>query len=120
MVWQKPASVLTERNIATNADLLTTEKAEVKLLKELSDDAVDMTKSLVNSLPSDVLQKEDIVKSIAADVVEKPKSDGSVLKKARLYSLTGEVSELSGMLVFSLFCVELNRQEKLDIDFDLF
>lgn len=93
MVWQKPASVLTERNIATNADLLTTEKAEVKLLKELSDDAVDMTKSLVNSLPSDVLQKEDIVKSIAADVVEKPKSDGSVLKKARLYSLTGEEEE---------------------------
>lgn len=93
MVWQKPASVLTERNIAPNANLLTTEKAEVKMLKEVSDDAVDATKSLVNSLPSDVLQKEDIVKNIAADVVvEKPKSDGSVLKKARLYSLTGEVS----------------------------
>lgn len=93
MVWQKPAaSVLTERNSAQNADLLTTEKAEVKMLKEVSDDAIDVTKTLVNSLPSDDLQNEDIVKSVVTDVVEKSKSDGSVLKKTRLYSLTGEVS----------------------------
>lgn len=104
MVWQKPASVLTERNSAQNADLLTAEKAEVKMSKEASDDAVDVTKLLVNSLPSDILQKEDIVKSVAADVVvEKPKSDGGALKKARLYSLTGEVSRLSGMLCSRCF-----------------
>ena len=95
MVWQKPGSVLTERNVSTaNAEPFA-DKPGAKLLTEVIDDVGRNKPSVVNSLLNDEKREDVAGQGLKSEVhaAEESKSD-AVEKAVRLDSVTGEVSGL--------------------------